>query len=289
MSEIRSKSTTKSKGTKSIAFLDLHLWLAEDRSRLQVKTSAPLAPPFSALRLRHCTEATARGPEHLSSIFHRIPRGNQWAIPINTVRGLALGLVDHLQHRIYTFDLARCIRPEGQALLLALVKEFCAVKLLLYQASTWCFIPTSCFHGQADDPWLSASIAHGVEAFLLGQKQTLSALSGQHLLHWAQELRNSRRIAPPLHSYPDPKALAELHGGTKEAGRLRSVVQRVPHRPSSPPTPTISPTPSLISPLPSDKEDAYLDRVLSEAPILTEPVDEGLADLTALAAALATP
>lgn len=289
MSEAHSKKTTRSKGTKAIALLDLYLWLAEDRSRLQVKSSAPPAPPFSALRLRHWTEATARSPEHLFSIFHRIPRGNQWAIPINTARGLAVGGVDRLQQRIYTFDPASCIRPEGQALLLALVKEFCAVKRLLYQSSTWCFIPTPCFPGRADDPWLSASIAHGGEAFLLGQKQTLSALSEQHLLRWAQELRNTRRIHPPLHSYPDPKALADLHGGTKEAGRLRSVVQRVPHRPSSPPTPSVSPTKSLISPLPSDEEDAFLDRVISEAPILTELEDEGLDDLNALAAALATP
>lgn len=228
--------------------------------------------------LRHWTEAVHQGPHRLATVFHLIPKGNFWAIPTHTVRGYAVGIVDWVRKQITILDHGRCFILDAKALILQLVKEFCIAKKLLHQSQVWSYHTILCRPCYADDPWIQANITYSINTFLLEQWLMVSPLSQPSSRNgdvtWPK--RTESVCSPGETTRPNPE---ELQG----ADRLQSTVTVVCKEVSQyPPLDVDQP----VSPNPSIKEDAFLECVIHECPILTE---NELPDLTPLATALAKP
>lgn len=115
--------------------VDLFLKLAERRSRLNA-----FCLPFSALRVRHWTEAVTDGAAAVSSVFSRFRTANYWAIIADTVKGKLAFLIDEYTYKIEVFDPALVLDADQKGLVLKLVKVYCTSKQLPFSAGKWCFL-----------------------------------------------------------------------------------------------------------------------------------------------------
>lgn len=259
--------------------LDRYVNFSEDRARRHKQL-----PAFSALRLRHWAEAATKGPESLRGVLGRIPRAGLVGIPIHTVTGMALFLVDRSKERIEKYDPAGVIDDHAKALVLDIAQHLSKAKKVPFRRELWKFRDGSVGSCSRDDPLLALQVASCIEPRLVGSKslKPLDPLEIRNMLEAAAPRKETelpgkdwgvKEKEPPVAAQPSPPS--PMRSLEDELEAMEVAISKAPvfidEDSDTPELQEASKRPDLLSPLKPANEELSMEPLRLEDPAGDEP------------------